>query len=66
MNERVQSVVAGTKRLILERLGLTRFVDEIVVMDGGSVVERGDHASLMDAGGLYARMFETQARPYLD
>ena len=45
---------------------MTRFVDDIVAMDGGRVVERGDHASLMDAGGLYARMFETQARPYRD
>ena len=45
---------------------LWRFVDDIVVMDGGRVVERGDHAALMEVGGLYARMFETQARPYVD
>ena len=65
--ERVRSWIAGRTALVVShRLGLTRFVDEIVVMDRGSVVERGDHASLMDAGGLYTRMFETQARPYLD
>ena len=65
--ERVRSWIAGRTALIVShRLGLTRFVDDIVVMDGGRVVERGDHASLMEAGGLYARMFETQARPYLD
>ena len=64
--ERVRSWIAGRTALIVShRLGLTRFVDEIVVMARGSVVERGDHASLMVAGGLYARMFETQARPYL-
>ena len=63
--ERVRGWIAGRTALIVShRLGLTRFVDEIVVMDGGSVVERGDHASLMTAAGLYARMFETQARPY--
>ena len=63
--ERVRSWIAGRTALIVShRLGLTRFVDEIVVMDRGRVVERGDHAVLMDAGGLYARMFETQARPY--
>ena len=63
--ERVRSWIAGRTALIVShRLGLTRFVDEIVVMARGSVVERGDHASLMVAGGLYARMFETQARPY--
>ena len=65
--ERVRAWIAGRTALIVShRLGLTRFVDDIVVMDGGRVVERGDHASLMDAGGLYARMFETQARPYRD
>ena len=65
--ERVQSWIAGRTALVVShRLGLTRFVDDIVVMDGGRLVERGDHASLMDAGGLYARMFETQARPYRD
>ena len=65
--QRVRSWIAGRTALIVShRLGLTRFVDGIVVMDGGRVVERGDHASLMNAGGLYARMFETQARPYRD
>ena len=65
--ERVRSWIAGRTALVVShRLGLTRFVDDIVVMDGGRVVERGDHAALMDAGGLYARMFETQARPYRD
>ena len=65
--ERVRSWIAGRTALVVShRLGLTRFVDEIVVMDGGSVVERGDHASLIQADGLYARMFRTQARPYLD
>jgi ATP-binding cassette subfamily B protein len=28
------------------------------------VVERGDHASLMQQGGVYARLFELQARGY--
>ena len=65
--ERVRSWISGRTALVVShRLGLTRFVDEIVVMDGGRVVERGGHASLMSAGGLYARMFETQARPYRD
>ena len=65
--ERVRSWIAGRTALVVShRLGLTRFVDDIVVMDRGRVVERGDHAALMEVGGLYARMFETQARPYVD
>ena len=63
----MRSWIAGRTALVVShRLGLTRFVDDIVVMDLGRVVERGDHASLMEADGLYARMFRTQARPYLD
>jgi ATP-binding cassette subfamily C protein CydC len=35
-------------------------VDEIVVLDGGVVVERGRHAQLMDAGGWYSRAWREQ------
>ena len=31
-------------------------VDEIVVLDGGRVAERGTHQALLEAGGLYQRM----------
>jgi ABC-type multidrug transport system fused ATPase/permease subunit len=33
-------------------------VDEIVVLDGGRVAERGTDAELRAAGGLYRRMLE--------
>jgi ABC-type multidrug transport system fused ATPase/permease subunit len=33
-------------------------VDEIVVLDGGAVVERGRHAELVRAGGWYARAWQ--------
>ena len=32
-------------------------VDEIVVLDGGRVAERGTHQALLEAGGLYQRMW---------
>jgi ATP-binding cassette subfamily B protein len=50
--------------LISHRFSTVRMADEIVVLDGGRVAERGDHASLMQQGGVYARLFELQARGY--
>ena len=53
-----------TSLLISHRLGSVREADNIVVLDGGVVSEQGDHATLMRAGGTYARLFSTQAKGY--
>jgi ATP-binding cassette subfamily B protein len=50
--------------LISHRFSTVRMADEIVVLDGGRIAERGNHASLMEQGGVYARLFELQARGY--
>jgi ATP-binding cassette subfamily B protein len=50
--------------LISHRFSTVRMADEIVVLDAGRVAERGDHAGLMQQGGVYARLFELQARGY--
>ncbi|WP_433243197.1 ABC transporter ATP-binding protein [Streptosporangium sp. CA-135522] len=50
--------------LISHRLGATRDADLIVVLSNGRIVEQGDHATLMEAGGPYARLFTTQAAGY--
>jgi len=50
--------------LISHRFSSVRNADHIVVLDRGRVLERGDHASLIAAGGRYAQLFEIQAQGY--
>ena len=54
-----------TTIFISHRLGSTKLADEILVIDGGRVTERGAHDSLMEADGLYAEMFDSQRSWYL-
>ncbi|QYC44069.1 putative ABC transporter ATP-binding protein [Nonomuraea coxensis DSM 45129] len=54
----------GTTLLITHRLGAVRDADLIVGLADGRIVEQGDHDSLMEAGGPYARMFALQAAGY--
>lgn len=49
-----------TSIVIAHRLSTVRKADQILVIDEGRIVERGNHASLMDAGGLYAELYRTQ------
>ncbi|WP_281176415.1 ABC transporter ATP-binding protein [Pseudonocardia acaciae] len=53
-----------TSILISHRLGAVRDADQIVVLDGGRIVERGGHGELMKARGRYAELFELQAAGY--
>jgi subfamily B ATP-binding cassette protein MsbA len=46
--------------LIAHRLSTVRGASRIYVVDGGRIVETGDHASLTRAGGLYARLAAAQ------
>ncbi|MFG0315858.1 MAG: ABC transporter ATP-binding protein [Planctomycetota bacterium JB042] len=46
--------------VIAHRLSTVVDADEIVVLDRGRVVERGPHAALLAAGGLYRKLHDTQ------
>ncbi|WP_449246047.1 ABC transporter ATP-binding protein [Desulfarculus baarsii] len=50
-----------TTLLVSHRLASVAFAARIFVMDHGRVVESGDHATLVAAGGLYQSLFAEQA-----
>ena len=42
-----------TKIIVAHRISAVRRAEEIIVLEGGKVLERGTHAELMDLGGYY-------------
>lgn len=52
-----------TSLVIAHRLSTIIAADQILVVDGGRIVERGNHAELMTAGGLYSRLYSQQFQP---
>ena len=59
-------MVAGKTALyISHRMSSCRFCDDILVFDEGRVVERGSHEELLATGGLYARLWRSQAQYYV-
>ncbi|MEH3035166.1 MAG: ABC transporter ATP-binding protein/permease [Sphingomonas adhaesiva] len=60
--ETLQAIERGrTTIVIAHRLSTIVHADQIVVLEAGRVVERGTHAALLAAGGLYAEMWLRQA-----
>lgn len=49
-----------TTLVIAHRLSTVEKADEIVVIDEGSIVERGSHAELISRGGTYAQLHRLQ------
>jgi ATP-binding cassette, subfamily B, bacterial len=52
--------------IITHRLSTVRDCDEILVLDGGRVVERGRHEELLAAPGLYAVLHDVRSQPEWD
>jgi ATP-binding cassette subfamily B protein len=50
--------------LISHRFSTVRMADQILVIQGGRILERGSHEALMSLDGLYAHLFSLQAKGY--
>jgi ATP-binding cassette, subfamily B, multidrug efflux pump len=50
---------------IAHRLSTIAAMDRLVIMDGGAIVEQGNHAELIQRGGLYADLWSRQSGGFL-
>ena len=55
-----EALEGRTSIVIAHRLSTIRAADQIVVIEAGRVVERGDHRTLLAANGRYAQLYRTQ------
>ncbi len=61
VQEALDKLMLGrTAFVIAHRLSTVQRADIILVMDRGRIVERGTHAQLIKAGGLYSKLYQVQ------
>ena len=61
----IERSAGRTSVLISHRLSSVRTCDRILVLDNGTIVEDGDHETLLAKDGLYAQFFKAQAQWYV-
>ena len=54
------ALTGRTSLVIAHRLSTIREADQILVIDGGQIRERGQHEELLASAGLYAELYHTQ------
>ncbi len=59
----MENLLKGRTTLIIaHRLSTVRRADRVIVLDRGRIIEQGSHLQLMDAGGLYSKLYRSQFR----
>jgi ATP-binding cassette subfamily B multidrug efflux pump len=53
-----------TSFVIAHRLSTIRDADQILVIDGGQIIERGTHEELLGKGGVYYQLYASQFRTH--
>jgi ABC-type multidrug transport system fused ATPase/permease subunit len=61
IQQALESVLKGRTALVIaHRLSTIRDADKIVALEGGHIIEVGDHHELMRRGGLYSQLYRRQ------
>ena len=61
LQEAMHTLLAGrTSLVVAHRLSTIRAADEVLVIDGGEIVERGRHEELLARQGAYYRLYQQQ------
>jgi ATP-binding cassette, subfamily B, multidrug efflux pump len=61
IQEAMRELMKGrTSFVIAHRLGTIREADQILVIDGGCIIERGTHQELLEQGGFYHGLYTSQ------
>ena len=67
IQEAIDPLIASrTSILIAHRLSTILAADEILVVKDGEIVERGEHEVLVEKGGVYTELYETQCKKALE
>ena len=61
IQEAFQSMMRGrTSFIVAHRLSTIREADVILVMKDGNIIEQGSHEELLEKGGFYKNLYESQ------
>lgn len=66
IQENLQNLRDTTKIIIAHRISAVRNADEIIVLENGSIAERGTHESLLAKKGLYYETYLAQYGEFLE